>query len=195
MTLKTLTHHVVKHHIDELYMRHKYWFDYFPGCDGISATANMDGFTVLNAIKMRFGWDTDLIRQAAHACNERDEIAVLNRLTPRLFLVPRTKVDDPEKSKFYMTDLFAAVEELGIRRLQFSHYSFSDHLGFKGELEKVLEAIYCEQTTTKLEHLVLDMDARIFRKVMRFIKNRGIHKHRGLSLEFRGDGSLLMFNL
>jgi len=192
MTIKTLTHHVVNHDYDELHMRHKYWFDYFPGCSGISATANMDGFTVLNAIKMRFRWNSDLIQDAADACNRRDEIAILDRLTPKLFLVPRTKVDDPAKSKFYMTDLLAAVEKVGIRDLQFSHYSFTDHLGFKGELETVLETIYCERSTTKLEHLVLDMDARIVRKVLRFIKNRRVYKDKSLSLQFHGDRNLLL---
>jgi hypothetical protein len=192
MTISTLTHHVIKHHTDELHMRHKYWFDYFPGCDGISASANMDGFTVLNAIKMRFGWDTDLIRQAADTCNEKDEIAILDRLTPKLFIVPRTKVDDPVKSRFYMTDLLAAADAVGIRELQFSHYSFTDHLGFKREWETVLEMIYYQQTTAKLDHLVLDIDARIFRKVLRFIRNRGIRKANSLHLHFHGDQSLLI---
>lgn len=165
MRIKRIRRRSVQHNSDEIFMSQKLWFDYMPVCDGISATANMDGFTVLNAIKMRFGWDTDLIRQASDACNERDEIAVLDRLTPKLFLVPRTKVDDPERCEFYINDLLAAVDAVGVKNLQFTHYSFINHLVFKGELETVLRTIYSSKLRTQLQQLVLDTDYRVLKKM------------------------------
>jgi hypothetical protein len=155
----------VQHTDDEIFMSQKLWFDYMPECDGISATANMDGFTVLNAIKMQFRWDTDMIRQASDACNERDEIAVLDRRTPKLFLVPRTRVDDPERCEFYINDLIAAVDAVGVKNLQFTHYSFINHLSFKGELETVLRTLYAWKLDTKLKQLILDTDYRVVKKM------------------------------
>jgi hypothetical protein len=163
--IKKIRRRAVQHTHDEIFMSQKLWFDYVPVCDGVSATANMDGFTVLNSIKMRFSWDTDMIRRASNACNERNEIAVLDFLTPKLFLVPRTRVDDTERCEFYIKDLIAAVDAVGIKNLQFTHYSFINHLGFKGELEAVLRTIYAWNLDTKLEQLVLDTDYRVLKKM------------------------------
>ena len=174
MGIKKIRKRAVSHTDDELIMRHKLWFQHVPECDGISATANMDGFTILNAIKMRFNLDTDMIRKASDMCNERDEIAILDRLTPKLFLVPRTRVDDPEKSEFYMKDLIAAVDTVGINNLQFTHYSFIDHLGFRGELEVVLRTIFSKKLDTKLEQLVLDTDYRVVDKMIDLFDELGI---------------------
>jgi len=169
MSHLTIRKRAVHHTIDEVFMSHKLWFDHSPDCDGISATANMDGFTVLNAIKMRFGWDTEMIRRASDMCNERDEISILDRLTPKLFLVPRTRVDDPARSQFYIEDLIAAVDTVGIKSLQFTHYSFINHLGFKGELETVLRTIYAWKLDTKLQRLVLDTDYRVVRRMEKLL--------------------------
>ncbi len=174
MGIKKIRKRVVLHTDDELIMSHKLWFQHLPECDGISATANMDGFTVLNAIKMRFGWDTDMIRKASDMCNERDEIAILDRLTPKLFLVPRTRVDDPSKSEFYIQDLFAALDRVGVENLQFTHYSFIDHLAFKGELEAVLRTIFAPKLDTKLEQLILDTDYRVVDRMIKIFDELGI---------------------
>ena len=174
MGIKKIHKRAVHHTDDELIMRHKLWFQHAPECDGISATANMDGFTILNAIKMKFGWDSGMIKQASDMCNQRDEIAILDRLTPKLFLVPRTRVDDPVKSDFYMKDLIAAVDTVGIKNLQFTHYSFIDHLGFKGELEVVLRTIFSQKLDTKLERLVLDTDYRVVYKMINMFDELGI---------------------
>ena len=175
MGIKKIRKRAVSHtDDDELIMRHKLWFQHVPECDGISATANMDGFTILNAIKMRFNLDTDMIRKASDMCNDRDEIAILDRLTPKLFLVPRTRIDDPEKSEFYIKDLIAAVDTVGIKNLQFTHYSFIDHLGFRGELEVVLRTIFSKKLDTKLEQLVLDTDYRVVDKMIDLFDELGI---------------------
>ena len=174
MGIKKIHKRAVFHTDDELIMSHKLWFQYVPECDGISATANMDGFTVLNAIKMRFRWNHDMIQRASDMCNERDEIAILDRLTPKLFLVPRTRVDDPSKSEFYIKDLFAALDRVRVKNLQFTHYSFIDHLAFKGELETVLRTIFAPKLDTKLEQLVLDTDYRVVDKMIDFFDELGI---------------------
>ena len=174
MGIKKIRKRAVSHTDDELIMRHKLWFQHVSECDGISATANMDGFTILNAIKMRFNLDTDMIRKASDMCNERDEIAILDRLTPKLFLVPRTRIDDPEKSEFYIKDLIAAVDTVGINNIQFTHYSFIDHLGFKGELGVVLKTIFSRQLDTKLKQLVLDIDYRVVDKMIGLFDELGI---------------------
>ena len=169
MAIKKILKRRITHTDDEVLMRHKLWFDYDSKCDGISATANMDGFTTLNAIKMHFGWGTEMIRKASDACNEKDEIAILDYLTPKLFLVPRTTIDNGDRSDFYIRDLLAAVDAVGVKRLQFTHYSFIDHLGFKNELRVVLKTIFARKVNTKLDQLVLDVDDRVARKMVDFL--------------------------
>jgi hypothetical protein len=153
--------HNVVHNCHEEVMHHKINFAYHYGSDGISATSNMDGFTVLNAIKMHFGWDTDELRKAAHECNERDEVAILGNLNPVLLLVPRTRVQDTEKSRFYINDLLNAATAVKIRKLQFTHYSFMNRLGFTGEVVEVLRALLDPNLETSINEFVLDTDYRL----------------------------------
>ena len=55
---------VIEHSQTEYQMSHKLWFAPAPGVDAISATANTDGFTVLNAIARFYGWNYNDINRA-----------------------------------------------------------------------------------------------------------------------------------
>ena len=37
----------------------------------------MEAFKTLEAIARSFSWDPDLIKKAAHSCNERNEVAIV----------------------------------------------------------------------------------------------------------------------
>lgn len=192
MPIKHLTHRTIHHSADEIYMHHKYWFDFFDECDGVSATANMNGFTILNAIKMKFGLDTDMLREASEHCNTTGEVIVLDSSGPKLFLVPRTQSNSLQTAWIYIIELLKAVDTVGVRNLQFTHYSFRTGLPFRWELAIVAKTIYDPDTVTQLEHLVLDIDARIYRRFWRFLRNHGIRKHPQLCTSFIGDGRLLI---
>ena len=192
MPIKHLTHRTIHHYDDELFMHHKYWFDFHDECDGLSATANMDGFTVLNAIKMKLGLDTDMLREASERCNTTGEVLVLDSIGPKLFLVPRTQGDCMELADTYMVRLLRAVDTVGVRNLQFSHYSFRNNLPVRGELEVVTRMICDRNTVSQLDHLVLDIDALIYRRFFRFLTERCIRPHSEMYTSFVGDTRLLM---
>jgi hypothetical protein len=157
--------HVVRHFPDEIEMGHKMHFDPVTGCDGISATANMSGFTVLNAIKMFYRWDHDQLCRAVDECNSRDEVAVIDQLRPKLFLVPKTRFDNKERSAFYIRDLLNAVNHVGIRKLQFTHYSFISALMFDEEVAEVMTALVNPNLETTVQELVFDADARVAKTI------------------------------
>lgn len=146
-------------------MHHKLFFSHYRKADAISATANMDGFTVLNAIKMHFGWDTEMLREAAEQCNKRGEIAVLKDLTPRLLLVPRTKVQSAERTKFYIEDLLKAADAIKVLGLQFTHYSFTNRISFDEELIEIFRVLFSPALETGIDLLVFDIDYRCTEKL------------------------------
>lgn len=157
---------------------HKTHFEFARGVDGISATANMSGFTVLNSIKMHFGWDHDTIVRASDECNRRDEVAVLSQLTPTLFLVPKTRFDDKEKSAFYIRDLLNAVSHVGIKRLQFTHYAFSSALMFDEEIHEVMTNLVDPALETSLNEIVFDADHRASRVCTRLFQSVQMELHK-----------------
>jgi hypothetical protein len=71
------------HSYDEVVMGHKLWFPESIESDVISATANVNGFTPLNAIARRYNWNTETISSASKQCNSRREIAVISELNSR----------------------------------------------------------------------------------------------------------------
>ena len=114
-----------KHIYDEVYMGHKIFFHPCYETDTISATANTGGYTPLTAIARQFGWDRELIKQAAESCNARNEVAIVREVKPTLLLVPKTKTMAPEKVKFLTKDLLDAASKNGSEILHFTHFGFT----------------------------------------------------------------------
>ena len=127
----------VPHTYTETAMCHKIWFRRHFLADTISATANPVGYSTLKAIARTFSWNPDLIKKAAHSCNERNEVAIVTAVTPRLLLVPRTRrgyelfrhnggVYNPRSNttRTLTEDLMNAANEIGTRVLHFSHFGF-----------------------------------------------------------------------
>jgi hypothetical protein len=56
---------------------------------------------------------------AAKACNDKYEIAILDKSTPPLLLVPQTYAR--KDSLFLINDLIAACNHLRVKRLHFTH--------------------------------------------------------------------------
>ncbi len=147
----------ISHLSDEIYMGHMFLHHAIPVCDAISATANTNGFTPLLAIVRHFNWNHDVVTKAALACNKKSEVCVVP-LTPKLFLVPATK--GHRDSRFLISDLIAATRANNVKALHFTHFGFMQSRLPRSEVIAVLDYLFSRSTSTGLEKIVIDIDAR-----------------------------------
>jgi hypothetical protein len=103
----------------EVIMGQAIWFTPINDVDGISATANIEGFTPLISITNAYDWDRELINQASQKCNFNGEIAIIKKVKPTLFLVPKTKGNSD--TEFLIEDLISAISKMKIENLHFTH--------------------------------------------------------------------------
>ena len=153
---------VREHMFDEIYMGHQLGFPAIHGVDAISATANARGFTPLTAVARTYGWQREIIEMASDECNQRREVAVLNTLTPNLFLVPKTRGDDgwlPEADRL-LSDLLAAVNHLQLGSLHFTHFGFLQGHPPEMEMRRILELLLSPLQKTSLNVFYWDIDRR-----------------------------------
>jgi hypothetical protein len=154
---------VIEHSQTEYQMSHKLWFAPAPGVDAISATANTDGFTVLNAIARFYGWNYNDINRAAEEANRRGQVAVLRRDRPNLFIVPRTKPSDQASIGALVDDLLKALDATRARQLQFTHFGFTNRVKFEWELENFLTKLLESALAPELERVCIDIDRRCWK--------------------------------
>jgi hypothetical protein len=148
----------IQHTFDEVFMGQAIWFRPINGVDAISATANASGFTPLTSIARAYEWQRETIQEAVKQCNEKGEIAVLNHLQPKLFLVPKTKGES--NTLFYITDLLLAINHLKISTLHFTHYGFIQNKLPAKEIEQILEVMLNPLTQSTLKQVIWDIDVR-----------------------------------
>ena len=156
-----ITFKVVTHSLDESEMGHVYWFTPLDYETPISSTANLDGFTPLNSIAKKFNWNTSLLKKAVEECNQKSEIAIINQLSPCLFLVPKTRGNGA--ASFLIKDLLDALEETKTRVVNFTHYGFVQNKLPKDEVKTILiEMIKRASQKSYIEKIIIDVDARSY---------------------------------
>lgn len=124
--------------------------------DAISATANVSGFTQLTAIARCYGWSPRRVNAVAMQCNMRREVAVVQDVTPKLFLVPHTRRDDD--SIALMQDLLDACGACSVSTLHFTHYGMLTSRVPLAEIEKLFGFIKMIPKETILEKIIWDID-------------------------------------
>lgn len=139
-------------------MGHKLWFRPVAGCDIVSATANPHGFTPLISVARHFNWSYELLDKAAAACNARQEVSIVNSVTPTLLLVPSTK--GRGDARFLIKDLLAAATETRSEGLHFTHFGFLQGKFPVDEVSDVLTEILSPTRHVTLQRFVFDIDAR-----------------------------------
>ena len=155
-----ITFKVVTHTLDESELGHMYWFVPIDGDMPISATANWDGFTPLGSIARKFNWNTSLLKKAVEECNDKNQIAIINQVSPKLFLVPKTR--GKGAANFLINDLLDAFEETGTKVANFTHYGFVQNKLPKDEVRTILiEMIKRENKKSLIDKIIIDIDARV----------------------------------
>ncbi len=160
---------VREHTYDEIHMGHLLGFPAILGLDAISATANARGFTPLTAIARTYGWQRDQLEAASDVCNHRQEVAVLNALSPTLLLVPHTHGDDGRRPAVdsLISDLLAAVDHLKIKSLHFTHFGFVQGRFPEVEVRTILEILLASLPQSSLDVLYWDIDRRVLNDMIK----------------------------
>ncbi len=153
---------VREHTSDEIFMGHQLGFPAIRGIEAISATANARGFTPLTAIARKYGWQNDQLEAASVECNSRQEVAIINTLSPTLLLVPKTRGDDGGLSAVdgLISDLLDAVNHLNHRSLHFTHFGFMQGRPPEIAMLKILQFLLNPTHASTLDVLYWDIDIR-----------------------------------
>jgi hypothetical protein len=149
----------IPHNPTEIIMGQFIWFHPCEDADAISVTANPEGFTTQNRVGQLLGYDQEVMIDAAKACNDKYEIAILNKSTPPLLLVPQTY--GKKDSLFLINDLIAACNHLKVKRLHFTHFGFIQKELPKSEVEQILRVILDSHIQSTIETVIWDVDSRV----------------------------------
>lgn len=149
----------IKRRYDEIEMGHCLWFYEMPTNLVMSATANWNGFTPLNAIARHYGWDCELVEKASVDCNDKEQVITIAQLQPQLLLIPKTIVN---KSISDLTnELLVAANKLGLQELRFTHYGFVQNKLPKDEVKEILDVLLDPNLVTTIKTLYWDIDTRV----------------------------------
>lgn len=149
----------IPHNPVEIIMGHFIWFHPCEDVDAISATANPEGFTTQNRVGHLHGYDYEVMFDSAKACNDKYEIAILNKSMPPLLLVPQTY--GRKDSLFLINDLIAACNHLRVKRLHFTHFGFIQKELPRSEVQQILRVMLDPHTMSTIETIVWDVDSRV----------------------------------
>ena len=140
--------------------------------DAISVTANeTQGFTTLTNIISKYKWgDThrNLIDKTTKKSNRINQVGILNFLEPSLLLVPKTRGD--HTNPLLITDLLLACDQLKVKTLHFSHYSFLNGLFPRDEIKTCLKVMLNPVVNTSVERVIWDIDKRFHRNMSLLLK-------------------------
>lgn len=157
MTVRLLR---VPHFHDEIVMGHKLFFPAVPGCDTISATANKNGFTVLNAIARRLGWNSDLLCASVDRANSETAVICVQEFSPRLILVPKLRSDSRIDASRFMQEFFQICKRIDSRAIQFTHFGFLSKCPDLGVMEEVFQALSKPPEELQEVDIFFDVDFR-----------------------------------
>jgi len=148
------------------------WFHPCEDMDAISVTANPEGFTTQNSVGQLLGYDQKVMVDAANESNDKYEIAILNKSTPPLLLVPQTY--GRKDSLFLINDLIAACNLLKVKRLHFTHFGFIQNELPKIEVEQILRVMLDPHIQSTIETVVWDVDSRVKDALQTIISDLGL---------------------
>jgi len=152
----------------EIQMGHKigfslpYDFNRMNSSNVISATANMHGYTILNAIATVCRWNTDAVKFYADQCNTYNVVRLPPDFHPPLVLIPRTKGSKKwrKSPENYITALLQYVNFLSIKKIHFTHYSFIRDVFPLDEITRIFRILLNPLIYTTLEDFIFEIDSR-----------------------------------
>jgi hypothetical protein len=154
-------------HPDEILMGHYMFFKPIQEADTISVTANMSGFTAMNAVASTLGLSRDEMMTVADDANRKYEVCVVEHGKRRLMVVPRSI---PKYRKYrrtcLTTDLLMACREAGVKRLHFTHFGFIQNKINRQDVERLFEVTLNPLVDSQFDmDFVIDADIRVIGEI------------------------------
>ena len=146
----------------------------------ISATANLNFMSPLNATLTAINLHSDKLSDIVDKVNERDSLYLYTQSKPNLILVPNNKGDSLKKSgaDYYTTQILSFCNFYRYKYLHFTHFGFINGFFQSEEISKILniflnplihknlDIIYFEIDSSHLQNLqniFYDISNRIYR--------------------------------
>ena len=90
----------------------------------ISASADLDGFTTLNAICNINNWNKKVLKIDVDKCNEIGNPRIIQAINPSLLLIPKSKEDSIiEYPECYISELLKVADYYKSISVHYTHYS------------------------------------------------------------------------
>ena len=155
----------------EVQMVQKIWFTPVPEADTISVSANLSGFTMINAASRALGYDWDHVKQVAEIANRNREVICFSNLKPRLIIVPRTGGQNVSLTRKLLTQVINDANTLGTKILHMTHYGFCNNLSNATELGIIFENLLYPHLNTTIESVIFDFDSRAKQRMVNVFKS------------------------
>jgi hypothetical protein len=154
-------------------MGHYMFFKPIQEVDTISVTANMNGFTAMNAVVSVLGLDQQEMQSVVEDVNATFEICVVEHGKRRLLVVPRSPPKYRQaRNRCLTTDLLMACREAGVKGLHFTHFGFIQNKLIHQDIDKLFELILNPLIDSQLDmDFVIDADIRVIDQI------KHIHNH------------------
>lgn len=133
--------------------------------DGVSVTANSRLGSPLNSIISVLNYDHEMVGRASKRTNRAQQIATLNCLSPKLFLVPKS--DGGSNVEKISDELMDAVSEARVQNLNFTHYGFVKEKLPVQEIMEVLKSMNKVRIESSLNTVIWDIDRRHIEEMKR----------------------------
>lgn len=144
----------------EVQMFQKIWFLPVHEADTISVSANLSGFTMINAVSRALRYDWDHVKEVAKTANQNKKVICLQDLTPRLIIVPRTDGKDDSLTRKLLTQVINDANALGTKILHMTHYGFCNNLSYGTDPSIIFRELLNPHLSTEIESVVFDCDSR-----------------------------------
>ena len=154
----------------ETQMFQKIWFTPDPDADTISVSANLNGFTMINAVCRSLGYDWDRVRDVADVANIRHEVISLVDLKPRLVIVPKTRGTNYPLTRRLLTQLIGEANFLKTKVLHMTHFGFCNGISDRTDLVTILGTLLYPHLQTTIETVIFDYDSRAEKSVYLALK-------------------------
>ena len=155
----------------EVQMFQKIWFATFPEADTVSVSANLSGFTMINAVSRALGYDWDHVKEIAKTANQNREVICLQDLTPRLIIVPKTDGKDDSLTRKLLTQVINDANALGTKILHMTHYGFCNNLSYGTDPSIIFRELLNPHLSTAIESVVFDCDSRAKHRMFNIFKS------------------------
>jgi hypothetical protein len=128
----------------------------------ISATANLNGFTPLNAILGAIGIRSEKFKEVVDALNAVDKIYHYTHTKPNLIFVPLAKGESSSRSgsEYYTTEIISICNLYKYKYLHFTHFGFINGIFQSNEISKILKIFLNPLVNIKLETIYFEIDSR-----------------------------------